>query len=125
MAGTIVADTLTHSTAGSLTTDYVVNGSAKAFLVGNQGTATALKSLNVSSYVDAATGNGETNFTNSMDSSSFSVPGSHSDNNSFYQVRRPSTGETTSSKVRVRTYDGAGSANDDEFVSHAIFGDLA
>ena len=31
MAGTIIADTLTHSTAGSVTTDYVVNGSAKAW----------------------------------------------------------------------------------------------
>ena len=32
MAGKIIADTLEHSTAGSLTTDYVVNGSAKAWI---------------------------------------------------------------------------------------------
>ena len=31
MAGKIIADTLEHSTAGSVTTDYVVNGSAKAW----------------------------------------------------------------------------------------------
>ena len=31
MAGKIIADTLEHSTAGSLTTDYVVNGSAKGY----------------------------------------------------------------------------------------------
>ena len=29
--GTLKADTLTHSTAGSLATNYVVNGSAKAW----------------------------------------------------------------------------------------------
>ena len=29
--GTLKADTLTHSTAGSLDTNYVVNGSAKAW----------------------------------------------------------------------------------------------
>jgi hypothetical protein len=32
MAGTIVADTLTHSTAGSIATNYVVEGSAKAIM---------------------------------------------------------------------------------------------
>ena len=31
--GTLKADTLTHSTAGSLDTNYVVNGSAKAWLL--------------------------------------------------------------------------------------------
>ena len=31
MAGTIAADTLTHSSAGSLDTQFVVKGSAKAF----------------------------------------------------------------------------------------------
>ena len=30
--GTLKADTLTHSTAGSLATNYVVNGSAKAWV---------------------------------------------------------------------------------------------
>ncbi len=31
MAGKIVADTLEHSTAGSIATNFVVNGSAKAW----------------------------------------------------------------------------------------------
>ena len=34
--GTLKADTLTHSTAGSLDTNYVVNGSAKAWCFVNQ-----------------------------------------------------------------------------------------
>ena len=33
--GTLKADTLTHSTAGSLATNFVVNGSAKALVYTN------------------------------------------------------------------------------------------
>jgi len=55
--GTLKADTLTHSTAGSLTTDYVVNGSAKAWLNINQTSTQAIReSFNVSSIADNGTG---------------------------------------------------------------------
>jgi len=55
MAGKIVADTLEHSTAGSIATNYVVNGSAKAWV--NLSNATAITaSLNISSAVDNSTG---------------------------------------------------------------------
>ena len=68
MAGTIAADTLTHSTAGSLTTDFVVNGSAKAWLRFNSstGTPTLNDSLNISSITDNAVGHYEFNFSSSM-----------------------------------------------------------
>ena len=56
MAGTIAADTLTHSTAGSLTTDYVVNGSAKAWCRFVGSSATAADSLNTSSILDNSAG---------------------------------------------------------------------
>ena len=65
MAGTIIADTLTHSTAGSVTTDYVVNGSAKAWV--NLSNATAVTaSLNISSATDQGTGNYLATMTNSF-----------------------------------------------------------
>jgi hypothetical protein len=35
MAGKIIADQIEHSTAGSLDTSYVVNGSAKACVTGS------------------------------------------------------------------------------------------
>jgi len=57
MAGKIIADTLEHSTAGSVTTDYVVNGSAKVWVNFTQvSTQTVRDSLNISSITDAATG---------------------------------------------------------------------
>ena len=70
MAGTIVADTLTHSTAGSLTTDYVVNGSAKAWCR-TDSTATALDSHNISSGTDNGTGDYTFSFTSSMNNENF------------------------------------------------------
>ena len=65
MAGKIIADTLEHSTAGSVTTDYVVNGSAKAWV--NLSNATAVTaSLNISSATDNGTGNYTATMTNSF-----------------------------------------------------------
>tara|TARA_S200002703_G_scaffold153904_1_gene155987 strand:- start:39 stop:434 length:396 start_codon:yes stop_codon:yes gene_type:complete len=67
MAGTIIADTLTHSTAGSVTTDFVVNGSAKAWVNFNgTGTIADNDSFNLSTLTDSGTGIYRTNFTNAM-----------------------------------------------------------
>ena len=54
--GTLKADTLTHSTAGSLATNYVVEGSVKVW-INYDATAQAVDgSLNNSSVTDNATG---------------------------------------------------------------------
>ena len=67
MAGKIVADTLEHSTAGSIATNYVVEGSAKAWIFTTDKTAyVPTGSFNVSSMTDNGTGRPETNFTNSF-----------------------------------------------------------
>ena len=57
MAGTIAADTLTHSTAGSIATNYVVQGSAKAwFNFNGLGTVALSDSFNMSSVTDNGSG---------------------------------------------------------------------
>ena len=66
MAGKIVADTLEHSTAGSVTTDYVVNGSAKALFNVTTNSTLVSGGLNVSSLNDRATGRMTISLTNSM-----------------------------------------------------------
>ncbi len=72
MAGKIVADTLEHSTAGSLSTLYVVEGSAKAWVNFNgTGTIASRDSLNTSGLVDNGTGDYQVNFTNSMDNANY------------------------------------------------------
>ena len=65
MAGKIIADTLEHSTAGSIATNYVVNGSAKAWVAQLDGGATAGDSFNFASFTDNGDNNTAT-FTNNM-----------------------------------------------------------
>ena len=64
--GKIKVDTLEHSTAGSLDTSYVVNGSAKAWIDINSAQTSILASLNVSSFDDDGTGEGGANFTSNL-----------------------------------------------------------
>jgi hypothetical protein len=72
MAGTIVADTLTHSTAGSIATNYVVEGSAKAW-VHYTGTGTQVidDSLNTSGITDGGTGLSTVAFSSSLANSNY------------------------------------------------------
>jgi len=83
MAGTIVADTLTHSTAGSIATNYVVDGSAKAISKQTpSGTQISATSLNISSVTDSTTGINITVFINVFNSASETVTtGICNDNN--------------------------------------------
>jgi len=70
MAGTIAADTLTHSTAGSLDTQFVVKGSAKAWLNADHTTNSISSSFNYSSFTDINTGDSTLAFTSSMSGAS-------------------------------------------------------
>ena len=84
--GTIAFDTLSTSgqitgTAKSIDTDYVVNGSAKAFHSYGDQAAGALnansQTLNISTYLDTATGRSRLNITNAMSvSTTYAVIGS-------------------------------------------------
>jgi len=74
MAGTIIADTLTHSTAGSVTTDYVVNGSANMWVNFNgTGTIATRDSHNVSSMTDEGTGRYEVNINSNMSDGNYGL----------------------------------------------------
>ena len=72
MAGKIIADTLEHSTAGSIATNYVVDGSAKSWVNFNgTGTIASRDSLNVSGLVDNAVGDYTCTYTSSMGNSDY------------------------------------------------------
>jgi hypothetical protein len=101
MAGTIAADTLTHSTAGSLGTQYVVNGSAKAWLNINQTSTQAIRdSFNVSSIADNGTG-----LTTVTVSSAFA----NNDYLATIALRMQSGTSNTGSSGGVNTSDGSAS----------------
>ena len=77
--GIIKADTLTHSTAGSLATNFVVDGTIKAFCQAPADNASITSSLNISTLTDVGSGNNQPNLTNSMSASDF--PSMCSNNN--------------------------------------------
>lgn len=65
--GTIKANNITHSTAGTISTQYVVDGSVKCFVQYKQtDTAAVSKSLNVTSVTDDTTGVWTVAFTNNF-----------------------------------------------------------
>ena len=83
MAGKIIADQIEHSTAGSLDTSYVVNGSAKAWAnIDGTGTIALRDSLNVSSITDDGTGAYDTSFSNSFSTTSYCAIGNGKENSS-------------------------------------------
>ena len=122
MAGTIVADTLTHSTAGSIATNYVVEGSAKAWASWNS-TTTVQDSLNISSLSDSGTGVTVNNFSSSFSNALFSTSGSHDrlgGNINSFLVNAFGTASVTTS-----TYTNAGAIDASVLASSNVHGDLA
>jgi hypothetical protein len=119
MAGKIIADTLEHSTAGSIATNYVVEGSAKAWVLGTDA-AVKIKSFNIASGLDNTYGDYTYSFTSSMDSGDFVVGNS---------IAQSNTGSShndsrTSSNYRV-SYTDAGFGRADRVNNSSVHGDLA
>jgi len=128
MAGTIAADTLTHSTAGSLTTDYVVNGSVKAWANTNQtSTQSNRDSFNVASITDGGLGVTTLAFTNSMNDGNYSTTGQEgSTNTTGYVVQMPYNTTNTSSQYGFVGFNsGRTAAADVVVINSAVHGDLA
>jgi len=126
MAGKIVADTLEHSTAGSVTTDYVVNGSAKAWgTVDNSGATMTLKeSLNQSSVTDDATARATYSWTNSLSNDDYALSGMSGTSGTNGKMVSMNTVATGSTQVEDRFHDNGQSADSFNW-SVIIHGDLA
>ena len=128
MAGTIIADTLTHSTAGSVTTDYVVNGSAKMWCIFNgTGTVAILDSINSASLTDGGTGNYDVNYTNAFSSADNYVSAMSADENNSTNHGRIGTlqAQATSSGRVVCALASDLSTRDMQRVHKINHGDLA
>lgn len=126
MAGKIIADTLEHSTAGSIATNYVVNGSAKAWFNHNLVTSTVKDSFNMSSFSDTGTGGFTATYTNNMNNSDYSVCATVDDNSGVNAQWTYDSAST--SGFTYLTADDAGSGytwTDYASNSATIHGDLA
>ena len=127
MAGKIVADTLEHSTAGSVDTQYVVDGSAKVWLRSTDA-AVLTQSLNVSSGTDSGTGHYVYAFTNSFNySADHGGIGAIAGPDNGYFRKQENDGSAGSLAVRGVSAPGTGGApaGIDTECSLNIHGDLA
>ena len=123
--GKIKADTLEHSTAGSLDTSYVVNGSAKAWVnFDGTGTVAVRDSNNVSSITDAGTGQYFVNVSSSMASANFSVS-AVSQSWSDVASLGGAGDDMSASGTPVRFRDYAANYDNPSIATTTIHGDLA
>lgn len=123
--GKIKADQLEHSTAGSVDTQFVVNGSAKAWAkVVQDSTHTLSDSLNIASIVDGGAGETDLLFTSSMSNDLYAVTQA-----AFISNNRRITAEgPTTSQVSMQTYQVSTNSTATDATNGAalvITGDLA
>ena len=124
--GKIKADTLEHSTAGSVDTRFVVNGSAKHWsMIANGGTPSISNSLNASSVSDDSTGNFTITLSSAMENTNQAALGMIANS-----AANPSTSTVTgtmetTTTLAVETVNTSGANLDVPFNQFAINGDLA
>jgi len=119
--GKIKADTLEHSTAGSLDTSYVVNGSAKAWCETSPDGTSILGAggFGFSSITDAASGQQQMHLSNAMSDTFYSRLATLE--NSSAQASWTDAATTTS----FYHYSFNGASYVDSGVCYGILGDLA
>ena len=127
MAGKIIADQIEHSTAGSLDTQYVVNGSAKVWVNFNgTGTIAVRNSLNVSSLSDEGVGDFDINISSSFTAADYSITASiypYSSWNQVSQLQNPNA--NTGSVFSIYSVSTSGTLNDTTLANATAHGDLA
>ena len=130
--GKIKADTLEHSTAGALDTQFVVNGSAKLWCnLNGTGTAVITDSFNTASFTDHGSGSYSVVTTNAMSSANYNKVSHGGDNTSsggnVIVVGGQRGFSVTSTTVKLACSYHADSANlaDVGDVNVTYFGDLA
>jgi len=123
--GTLKADTLTHSTAGSLATNYVVNGAAKQWVNfdGEESSLSPRNSLNVSSLTDEGTGIYMITVSSAFNAADYSVTAGNDKQASRIGTGTDNTFSTTAFDITVELASGT-DADADKVMTHTM-GDLA
>ena len=126
--GTLKADTLTHSTAGSLATNFVVEGSAKMWTSINMATPVIKDSLNTSSITDHSTGLFTKTATSAMNNGDYAVAATNiGDTQGSYALNLSAAGvANTTTQHKYYTYNTVNDTQHDATAAHTIVhGDLA
>jgi len=128
MAGKIIADQIEHSTAGSLDTQYVVNGSAKAWVNFDfDGTQAITKSFNTASITDDGTGASSIALTAAMSDANYIITCNGVHDGSLYVAGLCVRHDTppTSSVLKLDGMNYNQSNYDMEMAMGTVHGDLA
>ena len=124
--GKIKADTLEHSTAGSLDTSYVVNGSAKAWFNFDQDAPAVDNSFNVASVTDTGTGIFDPQWNNNFADVNYACAGMAGDTFIItLDDGHEETVLTTTGDCQMKAQQGGGGLTDNEQTMVIAFGDLA
>lgn len=130
MAGKIIADTLEHSTAGEIATNYVVNGSAKGFINidFSSGTPTAQDSFNASVLTDNAAGDVTISFSSALGNANYTSVGMGG--NTSNSLRTPNQNKATHTPTTTQCryqviYSNGVAPVDPKYCGIAVLGDLA
>ena len=127
MAGKIIADTIETGAGADISTSYVVEGSAKAWVNFNgTGTIATRNSLNISSLSDAGTGDYDINISSSFTAADYSINTSGYPSASWNQILQLQTpSNNTGSIFSVYSASTSGTLNDTQLVCADAHGDLA
>ena len=119
--GTLNADPLTHSTAGSLATNFVVEGSGKQWVnFKSAATFETRDSFNMSSLTDNGLGNAKPVFTSAMNNTDYSYTAT---NNLGMAVGNRDERTTSTYKILSQNSNGTNADTSDNNV--VVHGDLA
>ena len=118
--GKIVADQIQHSSEGTVGTQYVVSGSAKAWAEFT--TSVVINdSFNVASMTDEGAGDFDTNLTNNMTSTAYVALGDVENFNAYLTAVKNSSSNFTNYTSR----DDASGLADLTDMQNVVHGDLA
>ena len=128
--GTLKADTLTHSTAGSLATSVVFNGTSKVWVNfdGTASGAAARDSYNVSSMTDHQTGSYSVNFSSAMSDANYAATMNNRTGGakqSIVTLAKDFTASASVQRIYVVNPSNPGVLQDEDFCMVSINGDLA
>lgn len=126
--GVIKADTLTHSTAGSVPTNFVKTGSSKVWMRWDMSASVMEGNFNVSSFTDVSTGISQFDYTSTLSDGNYAIAGIAGEKagggNRGLGVNGNNTVPTTS-KIRFYSFNSSMAAADIDVNAANISGDLA
>jgi len=126
MAGKIIADQIEHSTAGSLDTSYVVNGSAKVQAKYNTSTDVVSGSENLSSITDINTAADTLSFTSSMSDATYRITGAANGSDTAYNNGRwIAPYSYASGSVNIASQNTTSNITSSTAMNVVVHGDLA